>query len=107
MCVQLAEFPCTLQHTYGCISSPAYPLPVPQLTTLHWLHCLAVLPQVTRLACKGTTAVACGHSYTAAVLADGSLYTWGTGLGGQLGLGPHVTCAVWPARICAGLQGVR
>jgi alpha-tubulin suppressor-like RCC1 family protein len=66
-----------------------------------------LLLQVTRLAGKGTAAVACGHSYTAAVLTDGTLYTWGTGLGGQLGLGPHVTAAVGPTRILAGLEGVR
>lgn len=62
---------------------------------------------MTRLAGKGTAAVACGHSYTAAVLTDGTLYTWGTGLGGQLGLGPNVMAAVWPTRITTGLEGVR
>eukprot|EP00878_Enallax_costatus_P013317 GHUV01013923.1.p1 GENE.GHUV01013923.1~~GHUV01013923.1.p1 ORF type:complete len:399 (+),score=132.40 GHUV01013923.1:152-1348(+) len=63
--------------------------------------------QVTRLSGKGTVAVACGHSYTAAVLADGSMYTWGTGLGGQLGLGPSVVNAVWPMRVAAGLDSIR
>lgn len=67
----------------------------------------AVLLQVTRLTGKGTAAVACGNSYTAAVLGDGSLCTWGSGLGGQLGLGPNVTAAVWPTRVMAGLEGVR
>lgn len=43
--------------------------------------------QVVRLFGKGTASVACGHTYTAAVLRDGSLHTWGTGLAGQLGLG--------------------
>lgn len=65
------------------------------------------LCQVTRLAGKGTAGVACGHSYTAAVQCDGSLHTWGSGLGGQLGLGPNVTTAVWPTRIFTGLEGVR
>eukprot|EP00883_Tetradesmus_obliquus_P007882 jgi/Sobl393_1/18538/SZX64696.1 len=62
--------------------------------------------QVTRLFGKGTASVACGASYTAAVLPDGSLHTWGAGLGGQLGLGPHVAAAVWPTRVSA-LEGVR
>jgi alpha-tubulin suppressor-like RCC1 family protein len=62
--------------------------------------------QVTRLFGKGTAAVACGHSYTAAILPDGSLHTWGSGLGGQLGLGPHVVGAVWPTRVTA-LDGIR
>lgn len=65
------------------------------------------LLQVTRLSGKGTVAVACGHSYSAAVLADGSMYTWGTGLGGQLGLGPSVVSAVWPMRVTAGLESIR
>jgi alpha-tubulin suppressor-like RCC1 family protein len=68
------------------------------------LSCLHA--QVTRLFGKGTAAVACGASYTAAILPDGSLHTWGSGLGGQLGLGPHVVGAVWPTRITA-LEGIR
>eukprot|EP00879_Flechtneria_rotunda_P029876 GHRR01032339.1.p1 GENE.GHRR01032339.1~~GHRR01032339.1.p1 ORF type:complete len:628 (+),score=228.42 GHRR01032339.1:962-2845(+) len=63
--------------------------------------------QVTRLSGKGTVAVSCGHSYTAAVLSDGSLLTWGSGLGGQLGLGPAALTAVWPTRVTAALGGVR
>lgn len=63
--------------------------------------------QVTRLSGKGTVSVACGRTYTAAVLGDGSLYTWGTGAGGQLGLGPTVSSAVWPMRVAAALDTVR
>lgn len=85
----------------ACSVSPSW-LCTPSLLRRVWPH-----PQVTRLAGKGTAAVACGHSYTAAVLTDGALYSWGTGLGGQLGLGPSVTAAVWPTRILAGLEGVR
>lgn len=82
-----------------------FPARHPTLVPYPVTFCCGV--QVTRLAGKGTAAVACGHSYTAAVLSDGSLYTWGSGLGGQLGLGPSVTRAVWPMRIFAGLEGVR
>jgi hypothetical protein len=83
-----------------------------QLEQTHWrLACgqpaLRTRQQVTRLAGKGTVAVACGASYSAAVLHDGSLHTWGGGLGGQLGLGPAVSAAVWPTRVLAGLEGIR
>jgi alpha-tubulin suppressor-like RCC1 family protein len=84
----------------ACGRSPRVLLPASRQ-----LEC--VLLQVARLAGKGTAAVACGHSYTAAVLMDGTLHTWGTGLGGQLGLGPNVMTAVWPTRILTGLEGVR
>jgi hypothetical protein len=56
--------------------------------------------QVLRLFGKGAVAVACGHTYTAAVLRDGGLFTWGTGLGGQLGLGDAAApSCVLPTRV--------
>jgi hypothetical protein len=59
--------------------------------------------QVVHLFGKGAAAVACGHTYTAAVLRDGSLYAWGTGLGGQLGLGDAAPpTQVLPARVPVG-----
>ncbi|KIY92016.1 putative E3 ubiquitin-protein ligase HERC2 [Monoraphidium neglectum] len=61
---------------------------------------VAAPQQVVRLFGKGAVAVACGHTYTAAVLRDGGLYTWGTGLGGQLGLGEQSgPTQLWPARV--------
>ena len=63
--------------------------------------------QVVRLFGKGVISVACGHSYTAAVLPSGVLYTWGCGLGGQLGQGGGVLTSVWPARVLGGLDYVR
>jgi hypothetical protein len=79
-----------------------------------WVHittcltsCLSLPVQMTRLSGRGTAIVACGHSYTAAVMHDGGLWVWGTGLGGQLGLGPSALTTVWPTRVSAALSSVR
>jgi hypothetical protein len=64
---------------------------------------VAAPQQVLRLFGKGAVAVACGHTYTGAVLRDGGLFTWGTGLGGQLGLGDTAApTAVYPTRVPLG-----
>lgn len=85
----------------------SYKQPLPWQVGKRDIQLRAQLLQVTRLSGKGTVTVGCGHSYTAAVCADGSLYTWGTGLGGQLGLGPSVLTAVWPMRISAAFDSIR
>ncbi|MEW5320094.1 MAG: hypothetical protein WDW38_011193 [Sanguina aurantia] len=43
--------------------------------------------QVTRMRGKGIKAVACSEGCTAAISSDGRMYTWGSGMAGQLGHG--------------------
>jgi alpha-tubulin suppressor-like RCC1 family protein len=63
--------------------------------------------QVGQLFGKGVVEVACGRSYTAAVLPRGELYVWGSGRGGQLGLGEDRQASLWPTRVLGGLSEVR
>ena len=53
----------------------------------------------------GVACVSCGDSNTAAILQDGSLFTWGGGLSGQLGH-DHTTTQYLPRRVERGLYGV-
>ena len=64
-------------------------------------------PKLVRGGLVGVTCaqVACGFAYTAAVSADGALYTWGAGENGRLGLGdvddrhePSLVEALWPSK---------
>ena len=64
-------------------------------------------PRLVRGALVGVVCaqVACGFAYTAAVSAQGALYTWGAGENGRLGLGdvddrhePSRVDALWPHR---------
>lgn len=50
--------------------------------------------------------VSCGDCNTAAVLKDGSLYTWGGGLSGQLGHG-NLTTQFLPKKIDYGLDNIK
>lgn len=43
--------------------------------------------QVTRMRGKGIKAVSCSEGCTAAISSDGRMYTWGSGMAGQLGHG--------------------
>ena len=45
--------------------------------------------QVVRLRGKGVYTVSCSDGCSAAITAEGGLYTWGDGSGGQLGHGHH------------------
>lgn len=53
---------------------------------------------------KHVVHIACGSTYSAAITADGELYTWGRGNYGRLGHGErhlHLTCRIGVWQILA------
>lgn len=54
---------------------------------------------------SGVKSTSCGDCSTAAILSDGSLYTWGCGLSGQLGHN-NLSTQYLPHQIEQGLQGI-
>lgn len=62
--------------------------------------------QVVRLFRKGIKAVSCGNTCTLALGSDGTVYSWGLSLAGQLGHG-DTWAYFWPTRIGGSLEGIR
>jgi hypothetical protein len=67
-------------------------------------HTAAPCP-VSRLRRQGSFCIAASEHSTAAITAEGQLYTWGQGAAGSLGHGDRHRCT-WPARVMRNLEQV-
>ncbi|XP_019887375.1 probable E3 ubiquitin-protein ligase HERC4 isoform X1 [Ooceraea biroi] len=56
---------------------------------------------IKTLATKTVVQVACGVEHSVALTNDGEVYSWGSNMDGQLGLGSNVGCELKPTRIPA------